>query len=114
MNNRWHESDAAHPEDDAWDSDEHDFADEGLAYDADLGESSEDDLIPCSECRAWIHEDSVRCPSCGHYILDGSRYPSRRSPAFQRMFVVIVLVVIAALLLPFLLGLLSMLRAAAG
>jgi predicted nucleic acid-binding Zn ribbon protein len=34
-------------------------------------------LLPCANCLAVIHEDSQRCPRCGHYLTeeDAQRKP---------------------------------------
>lgn len=43
-------------------------------------------LLPCSNCLAVIHEDSQRCPRCGHYL---SSSDLNRKPLW--MFVVLLI-----------------------
>src|SRR5439155_23119327 len=43
---------------------------EGLDPDEfpDPDEDREDRLISCPQCRAFIYEDSEKCPACGEYL----------------------------------------------
>jgi uncharacterized paraquat-inducible protein A len=47
---------------DQWDSDEID------SWDDSEDTWEEEPTVPCPECDAEVHEDSIRCPVCGTYI----------------------------------------------
>jgi hypothetical protein len=50
---------------------EADWDDEGWDADPSDAEGDEDEpTIPCPCCRREIHEESPRCPYCGHYISE--------------------------------------------
>ncbi len=62
-----------------------------------MDDELDDDTIECSQCGESFYDDSPRCPHCGHYptAMDHSRFPV--------WFRGVVIVLILALLLPFLL-----------
>lgn len=48
----------------------------------DYGDDDDDaETFPCSECGTEIHEDSVQCPVCGHYVTR-STSPWEDKPAW--------------------------------
>ena len=44
----------------------------------DQDEDDEEPTIPCPYCGAEIHEDSLRCPRCEHYLSDEDAPMSRK------------------------------------
>lgn len=62
------------------DDNEDDF--DGEEYPDDPDES---EVIPCPNCRAEIHEDSVRCPICGDYITATNGVWTNKPAWFKRI-----------------------------
>ena len=70
----------------------------------DFYDDDDDDLtFDCPSCGAAVYEDSPRCPQCGDYVTNASSSGLRS----RWWFVVIVIVLVALMLWPFLAGLLS-------
>jgi hypothetical protein len=75
------------------DTDDDDFDND---FDDDLHTHSDDEeepTVPCPYCRAEIHEDAERCPSCGQYISEEDR-PPRRQPRWVLVTAVLCLLLI--------------------
>jgi len=34
----------------------------------DIDEESDDETVPCPQCRRPVYEDAEQCPACGHYL----------------------------------------------
>lgn len=47
--------------------------------------------LPCGNCLAVIHEDSVRCPRCGHYLTAAD---ARRKPLWLILGVLVCLALV--------------------
>ena len=47
-------------------------------WDDERDDDEEEPTIPCPKCRARIHEESQRCPYCGHYISEEDAVPARK------------------------------------
>jgi hypothetical protein len=58
-----------HPDDDEeWEAEESD----------DRWDEDDEPTIPCPYCRREIHEDSLRCPHCEHYLSAEDVPPDRK------------------------------------
>ena len=69
---------------------------DAMTYDEDDWDDDEStSVIPCSNCGAEVYEEADCCPSCGEFLIDGSR-PLDQKPAW---FVVLGLLGIVAVVL---------------
>ena len=59
-----------------------------------------DDTITCRKCQASIYEDSVRCPSCGWYIVQDTRLWADKPGWVRKLGLAIIFAIIAILLWP--------------
>lgn len=71
-----------------------DFEYEWVDDDAD---DTADDLLVCPSCRADVHEDTQQCPHCGDWITPV--YPNEHR--WRRVWIVAVILLLLAFLLPF-------------
>lgn len=95
---------------DPHDADEFEFDDESVAEDDLLDD--DDDVVSCPACHRDVHELADRCPHCGEYITLGNQPWAFQSPSRQRFIKWALLLMLAALLLPFLIALGQLLIAA--
>ena len=81
--------------DDDWDDESGgDFeADDGYGDDEYAPDDDESETVPCPYCREEIHEDAVRCPSCGNYISAEDAPPGRK-PWWLIVGVIVCLVIV--------------------
>lgn len=59
------------------DDEEYDDEDWGEDYGDSDSDDDGNDTVPCPYCRRLIHEDSQRCPHCGHYISEEDASPRK-------------------------------------
>jgi MYXO-CTERM domain-containing protein len=53
----------------------HDHEDD---WEEEFDSEDEEPTVPCPSCRRPIHEDSPRCPHCGHYVSEEDAPPGRK------------------------------------
>lgn len=58
-----------------------------------------DDRVPCPHCGKEIYEEAERCPACGSYVSEEDA-PRRRSRAADVVIAILVIVFLAALIIP--------------
>ena len=66
-----------HDRDDDW-NDEDDVDGQWDEVGEEECEDDDEPTIPCPYCGAEIHEDSVRCPRCEHYLSTEDSPPSSK------------------------------------
>lgn len=59
---------------------------------------NEDEWMICPQCKEQIHDESVQCPLCGHFILENER-DHQSSFGIPKPLMVIVAIVIIILLI---------------
>ena len=74
----------------------------------------DDDVIACPVCHREVHELADRCPHCGEYITFGNQPWAYQSKSRQRIIKWALLLMIGALLLPFVLAIWRMLMTTVG
>jgi len=62
-------------------------------WDDEAGDAEEEPTLPCPQCRREIHEESQRCPYCGHYLTE-EEAGSRRKPWWIILGVILALYVV--------------------
>ena len=77
-----------------WRDDEEDWSETGGDYGDDADDSAA--TFPCPECGAAIYEDLDHCPSCGHWLTDADRHPSRRTRLIAAVLLAIFLLAVIA------------------
>ena len=60
-------------------------------------DDASDELMDCPNCRESIHDESVQCPFCGHFVLESERPGS--SFGIPRTLMIVVVVILVVLLL---------------
>lgn len=92
------------------DRDPHDS--DSFDYDDEEHDTEEDDVIPCPACHREVYELAERCPHCGEYITLGDQPWAYQSHARRRLIKWVLLLMLVALLLPFLFALFQLAVAA--